>query len=199
MRFVKVTLTSALLLGCQTTDYTKNLNLVENCVGVPSKQELVNIKIEDSASFDIGSKGSKCIYIGDRPKSFYKAFKVESGTNFLLVNANQNVSISGSSYFEPELYAINADHRIEKVNYKLKMKTSKLIPVRYYSYHYDLRNIDTRNFLISTDSTQVGNNILFEYVNSYDLVTQASAEMPLAPGGIVEVKALSEVSENNII
>jgi len=199
MKLIGIFLILTVISGCASTDYKKNLEQATNCSELPKNTGFVALKNDKKIDFDIGGKKSNCININGKTKSFYASFKVEESANFLLINANQNVVMSGSSYFMPVLYAVSDKGTLKEVNYIAEMKTSKLIPVRYYTYHYDLRHVSGTKFLVSTDASKVGDIISFEYVNSYDLVSQNSADMPLSPGGVINVTPITKLSPDNIL
>ena len=184
-----VILTIVLLAGCKATDYNKELAQVTNCPNQLTSTSVNRVSFDKKTSFEIGGKNKKCFVNSKNQKHFYNKVSVPNNANFLVVNAHQNVGMDNSSFFKPQLLIKSVNGSLTELAPYSELKSSTFIAVRYYTYYYDLRSIQSRDIIITADPNSVGNNIAFEYLNSHDYVTVHTANMPLSAGGMVDVQA----------
>jgi hypothetical protein len=193
---ILIALSIVLLAGCKVTDYNKELTQVTNC---PSAIESIaenNISFDKKTSLEVGGKNKSCFVNSKNQKHFYNQIAVPNNANYLVVNAHQNAGMDGSSFFKPQLLTKSKSGSLIELVPFAELKSSTFIAVRYYTYYYDLRNVESRYFIVTADPNSIGKNIAFQYLNSHDYVTVHTANMPLSAGGMVEVQAALELENS---
>tara|TARA_Y100000588_G_scaffold63394_1_gene62925 strand:- start:31877 stop:32446 length:570 start_codon:yes stop_codon:yes gene_type:complete len=184
-----------LLAGCKAIDYNRELTQVTNCPSQLTLGSENRISFDKKLSLEIGGKNKRCFVNSKNQKHFYNIISVPGNANYLVVNAYQNVGMNNSSFFKPQLL-INSDNgSLTELAPIGELKSSKFIAVRYYTYYYDLRDVRSREVIITADPNSIGKNIAFEYLNSHDYVTVHTANIPLSAGGVVEVQAALKLKD----
>ena len=190
MRTISLVLISIFIFGCSSTDYDKSYSSITNCDGAFQANNKSQLSKDKKFQFNIGGKGTNCLS-GIGGKQFYQFIKLPKGTELLTVWSHPNLGMNKSSFYLPQLL-IQTEEGFKELPYSYEVKGSAFPTESYYVYHFDLREVEVENAVITTASENFDKLFQYEHLNSYDYSSITKSQMPFSRGGIVDVVAYSK-------
>ncbi|MDO6611515.1 hypothetical protein Q4601_04690 [Shewanella sp. 1_MG-2023] len=181
-----------ILSGCTITDYQSNLSKTTNCINDFSQVSYKNINVDSTLKDEIGSKDSQCINNHDG-KMYISGYKVKTSEKFISIIVHPNLGPSKSTFFLPQLLALDENNNPSIVKELFVIKGSQIMHGSMYEYFYDVSREKTNNFVITTDISLMGKLFDYEHLSSYDNHTIIYSKIPYAAGSDIEVKLLSNL------
>jgi hypothetical protein len=185
-------LLTTFLSGCSITDYQTKLQKEANCVSEYSAANFQPLVLNKEIKGEIGGKNSQCINLSEG-KLYFGAYEATSKENFISVISHPNLGPSKSSFFLPKLIFLDENNTQKEVKILYVIKGSQIMHGSMYQYFYDVSNVPSRKFIVTTDIHHLGKQFDYEHLNSYDNQTIHYSKMPYAAGSKVDVILLNKI------
>lgn len=190
MRRISLFLICLTTVACSTTDYEKNYSLVNNCDFQFQENAKSNLVSDKKYTFELGGKNSSC-YSNGQVNQFYQLVNIPENSELLTIWSNPNLSLNHKSFFLPQLFIKNKNGLTE-LPFTYEIKGSAFPTESYYVYHYDLRNIDANQIVVTTNPDNYNKLFDYEHLNSYDYSSITKSKMPFAKGAKLDLVAYSK-------
>ncbi|WDE10387.1 hypothetical protein [Thalassomonas haliotis] len=181
-----------ILSGCAITDYQSNLDKAKSCIDDFSQVTFKTLNVDSKIEDEIGGKDSQCINVQEG-KFYLGGYKATPSGKIISIIVHPNLGPSKSSFFLPQLTALDENNELSTVKEAFVIKGSQIMHGSMYEYFYDISEVKSNNFVISTDINLMGKLFDYEHLNSYDNQTIHYSKMPYAAGSKIEVKLLSKL------
>ncbi len=182
----------AILSGCTITDYQNNLSKTTNCISDFSQVSYKTLNVDSKLEDEIGNKNSQCINNPDG-KMYISGYKTKSPKKFISIVVHPNLGPSKSTFFLPQLLALDENNNPSIVKEAFVIKGSQIMHGSMYEYFYDVSREKTDEFVVTTDIGLMGKLFDYEHLNSNDNRTIHYSKMPYAAGSKIKVKLLSKL------